>query len=270
MGRAEVRSRLLAAFAAVALAAGPLAGQGGTALSGFASTGDYVLVLDGATDPSAEIYVLGQGSAYLVLSDRLSAPVLLEPRAGTAVSVSLLKVSKQADGTIDLLPQAVIAELGRFTIDLDGVGFAVDGRAAQLRTKPPYLGNGGVDELLAYSPDYRRDAEAYVCSEPILRDLRAQPQAVEIRVFFGSWCPYCKQVLPRILKVAQQLAGSRISLAFYGLPRDIGSDAEAGRYGISGVPTGVVLVGGHEVSRIGGGDWKIPELAIKNALASAS
>ncbi len=254
--------------AVVGLWAGRAAAQ--APMAGFAPTGDYVLALDGQTDASAEVYVLGQGTAYLVLSDRLASPVLLEPRAGVARSLSLLKVARQEDGTIDLLPQAVIADLGRFTIDLEGVAFVVDGKAAQLKTKPPYLGSGGIDELLAYSADYQREAAAYVCSEPILRDLRAQPQAVEVRVFFGSWCPYCQQVMPRILKVAQQLAGSKIALEFYGLPRDLANDPEAGRYDISGVPTGVVLVGGREVGRIGGGDWKIPELAIKNALIATS
>ncbi len=266
----RTRSHTLFAVLSIAVAAGRLDAQSAGPLTGFAPTGDYVLALDGATDPGAKVYVLGHGTAYLVISDHLASPVLLEPRAGVARSLSVLKIARQADGTIDLLPNATIADLGRFTIDAEGVSFAVDGRQAQLRTKPPFLGDAGFDELLAYSADYQRDAAAYVCSEPILRDLRAQPQTVEVRVFFGSWCPYCQQVIPRILKVAQQLAGSRIALEFYGLPRDIASDAEARSFEVTGVPTGILLVGGREVGRIGGGDWKIPELAIKNALAAAS
>ncbi|MGH9465373.1 MAG: thioredoxin family protein [Thermoanaerobaculia bacterium] len=261
---------LLPALLVVALAPALATAQNTAPMTGFTPTSDYVLTLDGTTDPSAEVYVLGQGTAYLVISDRLASPVLLEPRAGVARSLSLLKVAKRPNGTIDLLPQAAIADLGRFTIDLEGVSFAVDGRTAQLETKPPYLGSAGADELLAYSVDYEREAAAYVCSEPILRDLRSQARAVEVRVFFGSWCPHCQQVMPRILKVAQELAGSQIALAFYGLPRDIASDPEARSFDISAVPTGVVLVGGREVGRIGGGDWKIPELAIKNALAATS
>lgn len=263
------RSLLLAA-ALLAAVAPSVSAQTAAPMRGFTPTGDYVLALDGEADASAQVYVLGQGTAYLVLSDRLSSPVLLEPRVGVARSLSVLKVARQPNGTIDLLPQPAIADLGRFTIDLEGVSFAVDGHAAQLRTKPPYLGSAGIEDLLAYSADYQRDAAAYVCSEPILRDLRAREQTVQVRVFFGSWCPYCQQVIPRILKVAQELAGSRISLEFYGLPRNLTSDAEAGRYDISGVPTGVVLLGGREVGRIGGGDWKIPELAIKNALDETS
>lgn len=263
------RSLLLTALV-LAATASSVSAQSAAPMRGFAPTGDYVLALDGETDPSAEVYVLGQGTAYLVLSDRLSSPVLLEPGAGVARSLSVLKVARQPNGTIDLLPQPAIADLGPFTIDLEGVSFAVDGHAAQLKTKPPYLGSAGVEDLLAYSADYQREAAAYVCSEPVLRDLRAHGQAVQVRVFFGSWCPYCQQVIPRILKVAQQLAGSGISLEFYGLPRDIASDPEAGRYDISGVPTGVVLLGGREVGRIGGGDWKIPELAIKNVLDETS
>ncbi len=259
---------LLAVLGGAALLAAPLGAQTTGAMPGFQPTSEYVVWLDGASDPSGQVYVLNQSAAYLVLSDRLPSPLLLEPRAGVVRSLSLLKVAKQSDGTVTVLPQAVVADLGPFEVDLEGVRFTAEGREVELRAQPPYLGSGATEDLLAYSADYSREAALYVCSEPILRDLRAQPQPVRVRVFFGSWCPHCKLVMPRILKVAQQLAGSRIALEFYGLPRDIGSDAEANRLGIDSVPTGVVLVGEREVARIN--DWKVPELAIREALAEAS
>lgn len=258
--------RLLALCLPAFLLAAAASAQG---MEGFRPTGDYVFELEGATDDDAEVFVLGQGSAFLILSDAVESPLLIEPRAGDVKTVQLLKVARQADGTVNLLPNAVAASEGPFAVDLEGVTFTVDGRAAGLMVKPPFVGSAGVDELFDYSIDYRRGAEEYAASTPILRALQGEDRQVRVRVFFGTWCPHCQVVMPRILKVAQALEGSQIALEFYGLPRQISDDPEAERWDISGVPTGVVLVGDREVARISGGEWKIPELAIKNALDGA-
>jgi thiol-disulfide isomerase/thioredoxin len=252
---------------ALAFAPAVLSAQGG--MDGFRPTGDYVFELAGATDEEAEVFVLGQGTAFLILSHEVEAPLLIEPRAGDVKTVSVLKVSRQADGTVNLLPNAAATSQGPFSIDLEGVTFTIDGQSAGLMVKPPFLGSAGVQELFEYSVDYRQGAEAYAASAPILRELQGEERAVRVRVFFGTWCPHCQVVMPRILKVAQSLTGSRIELEFYGLPMQITEDPEARRWDISGVPTGIVLVGDREVGRISGGEWKIPELAIKNALDGA-
>ena len=123
--------------------------------------------------------------------------------------------------------------------------------------------------LAAYSADYRKGAEAYSGSTPIIQKLRGETRPVTVKVYFGSWCNFCKQMVPRIMHVAEQLKGSKINIDFYGLPHDIHSDRQAESLGISAVPTGVVYLEGKEVGRISGNGWKIPELAINNALTKA-
>jgi hypothetical protein len=59
-----------------------------------------------------------------------------------------------------------------------------------------------------------------------------------------------------------------VRFEFYGLPTQFGNEPEAKRMGIDGVPTGVVYRGNQEIGRIAGGDWSIPELAIKKILDS--
>ena len=56
---------------------------------------------------------------------------------------------------------------------------------------------------------------------------------------------------------------------YYGVP-DTFKDPLMKEKGVDGVPTGIVYVDGKEVGRIIGGQWKIPELAIKNTLLKAS
>jgi hypothetical protein len=77
-------------------------------------------------------------------------------------------------------------------------------------------------------------------------------------------------MVPRIMKVAEQLEGSRFSFDFYGLPPGITSDPEATRVDIHAVPTGVIYLGGKEIGRIEGSGWRVPELALNNLLVNPS
>ena len=67
--------------------------------------------------------------------------------------------------------------------------------------------------------------------------------------------------------------GARLALKveYYGLPQGQGfsQDPEVRKYGITQVPTGVVLLDGREIGRISGSQWRSPENRISELLASA-
>jgi thiol-disulfide isomerase/thioredoxin len=238
------------------------------AMSGFLPIDKFVFYLDGQEDPEAQVLQSQAAGAYLVMSTLTESPVLVQARSAAVMTVNLMKVDRQANGSVNLLTDSMLAPLGKFTIAGDGIKFGIDGRQAELRNKPWLLGEQDLDGMRGYSRDYRDGAAAYEFSEPLVRQLRAESRPVEVRVFFGSWCPHCQQVLPRVLRVAEELQGSQVGLSFYGLPQGDGfsADPEVKRFDIDSVPTAVVLVGGREVGRISGSGWKIPELAIKNAI----
>jgi thiol-disulfide isomerase/thioredoxin len=240
-------------------------------LTGFEQVG-FVLELDEQRVADAEIYQSRSAGAYLILSSVLQTPVLLRAREARVESVHVLKINKKTDGSIDLLPGASLEVLGGFrvTADRTGVAFDVGGRQAVMKEKPPLLGAQDLEGMRSYSPNYLRTAEAYVPSGPILEKLRNEQRDVRISVFFGTWCPFCQQMVPRMMRVAGELGDSKIRVDFYGLPRGISSDQEARRLEIHGVPTGIVFVDGKEVGRISGNSWKVPELALNSILVNHS
>jgi len=263
------RSRAIVAIACAlvgALTGGLAAAQ--PAMNDFLPIDKFVFFLDGEEDANAEVYQSQSAGAYLVVPTLSESPLLVQARSAAVSTVNLMKVDRQPNGGVRLLDGAMLAPLGKFTIAGDGIEFSVDGRAAQLRNKPWLLGEQDLEAMRAYSRDYRTGADAYEFSEPLVRQLQAESRPVEVRVFFGTWCPHCQQVLPRVLRVAQELAGSQVALSFYGLPQGDGfsADPEVKRLDIDSVPTAVVFVSGREVGRISGSSWKIPELAIKNAI----
>ena len=257
---------LLLGFAAVPGAGGQNV-PADALLNGFEPTGDYLLELDGQVQ-KAEILRSDRVPGYLILTSKLPQPLLLLPRDGTIDAVSIMKLARRADGTIDVLADAELTPVGRFTIDAGGenILFTVGAVKATLKPKPYLLGLQDLQSLLDYSADYQRGAAGYKPDAAAVAALRNEATPARVRVYFGSWCPHCKHFLPFMLKVADELKGSKVQIEFYGLPKPFTGEPQAEADDIRGVPTAVVRVGGREVGRIENDAWSAPEEALNRIL----
>ena len=251
----------------VAVATGMPALHAQGAVTDFQPVG-YEIEVDGSEVRDAEVFQSRSSGAFLIISSKLPAPVLISLREARVETLNLMKVDRTDEGTVQLLPDATLAVQAPFSITADrtGLEFDVEGKKGLLRERPPLLGHQDVAGLEEHSPEYRRTADSYTPSDPIVAKLRDHDDEVTVRVFFGSWCSHCKQMVPRIMKVAEQLEGSKIKFDFYGMPPFSTPDAFAQESGINAVPTGVVFLDGKEIGRISGSGWKVPELAINNLL----
>ncbi len=265
----HTRSVVLAALALAVLAASSVSHAQGvpsdSVLRGFQPSGEYALIVDGVPVPKAEIYHNEKIPAILVLTSALPAPVLLTPRAGTVETVHIMKIAKQPNGTVDLLADAVLAPLGQFQMAGENVKFAYEGRKVSLNPKPPLTGLRKGAELKAHNPQYVRTAAGYKPNGAAIAALKKEPNPVVVRVFFGSWCPHCRQHVPYILRVEDELKGSKVQFEYLGLPQppQAWQHPEVKRLKIGGVPTGIVYVNGKEVGRISGeAAWDAPEVLL--------
>lgn len=229
---------------------------------GFELNNDLIVVLEGKELPKAELYFSEGARAYLVIASDLPSPLLINAPAGTVETVDLMKVSRRPDGTIDLLADATLAPAGKYQIRESEIEFTVSGRGVKLKQRPYTLGPQTGPALLSSSPVYQRTAKSYNPDLGILKRLKEQKEPVRVLTFFGSWCPHCRRHLPLLLKVEEGLAGSRFKFDYYGLPTPFGNDAEAKKYGITGVPTAILFVGDKEVGRIPATQWSNPEVAL--------
>lgn len=263
--------RLLSLLFLLALAAPASWGQvpPDSVLRDFVPIGDLQLVVDGMVESDAEILRSDSAAAFLVLAPPFPSPLLLSPRQRSVESVDLMKVSRHEDGSIDLLADALLEPLGFFDLDGTEVVFQVAGKEARLREKPPLLGTRKAEELTGHNPEYRRLRDQYEPQASAIAAIDGTPTAgVEVRVFFGSWCPACKRYVPKLLRVQEALGEGGIHFEYYGLPHEIASDPEAKRFDIHGVPTGIVFRGGKEIGRISGGGWKAPEETLRDILGA--
>ncbi len=236
-------------------------------LQGFEPTGAYDLQIDGTVDSAARLFEAQRaGSVLLIQSDSFPDPVLLTPRSKQVELVAAAKVVEREDGRIDILSDAAPESQGEFSIDNGEVVFAVGDHSARLVQRPYLLGLQTGSAMVEHDASYGFRAGEYKPSGPMIRNLAAVDSPVRIRVYFGSWCPHCKEMVPKALSVEKALAGSNLSFEYYGLPRPFGDEPEALKADIRAVPTGVVYRDGKEIGRLEGGSWKIPELALKRLL----
>lgn len=268
------RGALVAAAALVLalLPAAPAGAQAGTPdpiFSGFEPVGTYALEAGGQRVPGAEIYQSERARAFLILSSELDNPVLLNLRSRRVESVGFMSLARRGDGTIDVLADAEIRPLSSFEVGEDGVSFTVGGRGLSLVTRESLTGRRDAEALVEYDPSYGRGAESYEPNPNLVAQLEQQEQPVRVQVFFNSKCSVCKQMVPKIIALDRALQGSRVEFDYYGAPDDY-KDPELEKKSVSGVPTGIVYVNGKEVGRIVGGEWRMPELALKTLLLETS
>ncbi len=260
---------LMIALLAVASIAGA---QGGvpsdSVLRGFQPIGEYVLIVNGKP-VSGDIYQNEKLPAILVMSSSLPAPILLTPRAGSVESVHIMKVAKQPDGSVDLLADAVLAPIGKFQMSGENVTFSYQGKNVSLNPKPPLVGRHPGQVLKTHNPLYVRTANTYKPNGAAIASLKKSARPVTVRVYFGSWCPHCRQHVPYILKVEEQLKGSQVKFEYVGLkrPPEGWNDPEVKKLNVKGVPTGIVYVEGKEVGRITNDAWNAPEIQLNKIVA---
>jgi len=237
-------------------------------IAGFQLIGDYVMAVDGADKKAAQIFGAQHARSLLIISSDLPSPVLIDLANGTVSGLHLMKVAKRSNGSVDLLPNPVAEAHGVYAIDGDQIQFDVAGRQVVIKPKPVLVGNNSAAALVANDSGYGVRRDSYEPAAAQIDQLRQQTDDVRVRIYFGTWCPFCAEMVPRVLKIAEQLEGSKVRFEYYGLPRQITDDAEARAMNIRGVPTGIVYRGGRELGRVSGNSWRTPEQAILDILAA--
>ena len=147
--------------------------------------------------------------------------------------------------------------------------FTYEGKPAVLKQKPYLLGMQVGETLRDYKPEYARTADNYRPLSTVIDSLKQNGKPATVRVYFGSWCPACTRLVPRMLKLEEQLDGSKRSFEYYGLPKPLTDDPEAARMKVRGVPTAVVLAGDDELGRLSGNDWNQVERSLQKILSGS-
>lgn len=113
------------------------------------------------------------------------------------------------------------------------------------------LGKIPMEQLLERLEGYKARAVLYEPDPEAIKYIHSYNKPLTIEVFFGSWCPDCREHLPPFIKVIQKADNSNISIIFIGVSRDKKEPASLleGK-GIEFVPTFIIYRQEKEIGRI--------------------
>lgn len=259
--RSVLPGALLAAVATAAAWAQP-----GGAPEGFQPYGQWKLQADGERVSDARFYRDGRTGAVLVLSEARDLRAILFPRNRQVHFLGPEALAEDAAGWYRILPGKRPHTSAEFQLS-DGLpSFQHGASAIQFLRKPSLLGPQTREGLLENDPTYAARGRSYSPQSVHMSTLRSVEEPVHVKIFFGSWCSTCAEMLPKILAVEKALDHDPITFEYYGLPESY-DDAEAKRLGVTSVPTGVLFRDGEEIGRVRPASWRFPELALVQALA---
>jgi thiol-disulfide isomerase/thioredoxin len=231
----------------------------------FQPIGMYALEIDGKPVPDAKFFHSQASGSILIETTRLDHLLELQPRGRVVVVHSADAFHRNRNGTLDRLPRAKPVSDSTFELVDSLPHFEIAGKKVAVREKPPLLGPQTAQSLVEHDPSYGIRAKQYQPQPHYLDLLRQVKEPVLVRVFLGTWCTVCAELMPHVLRVDQELQGSNIRFEYYGLPRDY-DDPEARRLEVSNLPTGILYVNGEEVFRIVGYSWRFPDMSLNNAV----
>jgi thiol-disulfide isomerase/thioredoxin len=227
----------------------------------------YRVEIDGAPSPQARLFITSGRPSLLLVAPELKRPAVIQINGREVFQVEAASV---ADGPVPnqvaLADSEIHGPADPYTRDGEAVIFFRDGHRIRVSPRPPIIGPATTEDLLNQLPAYRKGMSDYTPSGSDLFYLKGYKYDVKVEVFFGSWCPHCRVMVPMLLKSLAEAANPKIQLSFHGVPPPpFGSYVPARENKIDGVPTFIVSADGKEIGRFStvAGDSRVEHELVK-------
>ena len=108
-----------------------------------------------------------------------------------------------------------------------------------------------VESFLNENPHYRDVVEACQPDSELLAGLKDKVVGLQIKVFFGDWCPDCRAHMPTFLAAVLELGVDDFELEFVEMNRQMKDGLDkAAAHKVMAIPTFIFFRGELEIGRI--------------------
>jgi thiol-disulfide isomerase/thioredoxin len=256
------RSRTAVFLLALVVSAGAAHSQTGPApaapVAVWEATYDWSLEVEGVLSLDALFFRERTSDRLLILPVGSAEVALLDQTGKTITPLRRDQIRVSADGeTADLDPRAVERRpvSSQYTLDAQrgAVLFYLGSKRMKILMRAPLQGPTTQEEIFKHSPVYRKGMEAYRPEPGPVQSIKGHRGAVKIEVYFGTWCPHCKIVVPQFMKSIAEAASRELSVEYIGVPRRFDQWPPSRSKGVRGLPTLIFYRDGMEFGRIPGG-----------------
>ncbi len=213
---------------------------------------EYQVEINGRLSKDARLFSAAGRPGIVVIAPEFKQPLVIETGEHQILVVDPESVLPgTGSDEVRIKDEQIHGPALPYTTDPAGIIFFLDGRRIKVGRRPPLVGSTTLDAILAQLPAYRKGMDEYEPAPADLANLRACDFPVTVEVFFGSWCPHCRETVPRMMKCIAAASNANIQLVYTGVPRPPFKDyGPAKEKNITGVPTFIVYDGGREIGRI--------------------
>ena len=234
---------------------------------------DWSLEVEGAVSWESQFFQERGSNRLLIVVPGMNEAGLLDQNGRKILALPRDRVTLHDEGeSADIASGSEeTAQSSGYTIDETRrtVIFYLGDRRLKILSRQPLVGAATVEEILQHSPLYRKGIEDYVPSAADVEAVRGHRGDVSIEVWFGTWCPHCKVVIPRFIKTIQQAANPALSVSYVGVPRQFSNYPQARAKGVRTVPTIIFYRDGREFGRLPGPEGDTIERGVARLLAAS-
>jgi len=187
-------------------------------LSGWSEAPQFLVEINGKTDLFARVFQPQDYKPYLIIISKGLKQVLLinlTSKEVSAIDPAVFKKKEDVALYTSGIPKG--KKLVSYTVDKGTSVFTAEGKKVGVRIKETLTGEVPLSILLAHSPVYGLLRDAYKPKKSAVDFIKAYKKPVEVVVMFATWCPTCKQMVPRLLRILKDAANPGISPRFIGI-----------------------------------------------------
>lgn len=233
---------------------------------------DWSLEVDGKISLDAQFFVERVGRRMLVMSPDVPDIALVDQGGQNVTALETSAVTVSDDGeSATLAANAIEGKItSKYTLDASQqpprVIFYLGDKRLKISPKLPLEGLTTPTDILRHSPVYKKVMDTYTPMMTDIQTIKNYSGTVDIEVFFGTWCPHCKVVVPKFMKTIEMAANPNVRVAYVGVPRRFSNWPPARDKRVRSVPSFIFYENGAETQRITGEPKKG---SIEHAVAQA-
>lgn len=205
----------------------------------------------GTIDISAKVFRPADNKPLLLyISDAFPNPLLIDLQKKSVMELPGSAVTAEGEYAVTTKGVPSGKKVASYTLKSGASEFKYKGKSVSIKIRESLVGEVPESVILAHSPVYAALRDAYKPDGRYVKTIKNYKHSFDVVVMFATWCPTCKQVLPKFLKILDETGRKDVDVKFVGIAMGGSEPRDAlEKYGHD-YPAFIFFKDGKEIDRI--------------------
>jgi thiol-disulfide isomerase/thioredoxin len=208
--------------------------------------------IDGEVDKEARFYLSDDRLLLMILSSEFKDTLVVSVKERIVHALKGERLKYEDEEFVAWTSQnAQLQFLANYTQTKSHVNVNLAGKEVRIIAREHLVGQATLGEIQAHTPTYRRLAGIYEPNPEAVEFLSRYTEPVNILIVFGTWCPHCKDWVPKFMKSISNCDNPNLNCSYFGISRKFDQPKKfIQEEKITNLPTVIVQKEGKEIGRI--------------------